>query len=108
MSIALYLLSVICFAVYALTAAVFLLLHIWWKPRAYWFLYFLVATLAVWADGAIATWYQHEYLWEEMQQYEARGEQAPIAMVDDWAADAIVAMMPLFGWIPGLCTPVSL
>ncbi|MEE3372251.1 MAG: hypothetical protein VX346_23150 [Planctomycetota bacterium] len=36
------------------------------------------------------------------QQYEVRGEQAPRALLDDWASDASVAMMPLFAWIPGV------
>ena len=54
-----------------LTAAVFLLLHNWWNPRADWFWYFPVAILAVWVGGSIATWCHHEHLRGVMRQYEA-------------------------------------
>ena len=84
------------------TAPVLLLIHVWWNPRSYWCFYFPVAILAIWVGGSASTYFCHGHLWEEMHKYEARGEEPPRALADDWASDVSVAIMPLFGWIPGI------
>ena len=100
--IAEHLMHVVFSLVATLTAPVLLVFHIWWKPRRFWLLYFAVAIGAVWIGGSASTWFYHDALWEQIQLYEARGEEPPRELRDDWASDASVAMMPMFGWIPGI------
>lgn len=98
----LYHLSSLCFMITILTAPVLLLLHLVWKPKNYWWIYFPLGIVSVWFAGTATTYFYHESLWVEIQEYERRGEEPPRELREDWASDTSVAMMPLFGWIPGI------
>ena len=85
-----------------LTAPMLLLAHVWWRPRKFWLTYFLVSICAVWIGGSLSTYFYHQSLWIEIQQYNARGIAPPEELSKDWASDTSVAMMPILGWIPGI------
>ncbi len=76
-----------------------LLLIKWNKPQVPWWLIIAIALFAGWALLLGKVVFYYDALYDEITWYQTQGLQAPVQLLDTWAADgAKKAFALIFGW----------
>ncbi len=76
-----------------------LLLIKWNKPQVSWWLIIAMAIFAAWALLLGKVIFYYDALYDEITWYQTQGLQAPVQLLDTWAADGAKKVFALiFGW----------